>query len=1162
MVLSCTRHTSVVGDLPTGVVTFLLTDVVGSTELWDRAPDAMSAAVARHEKIVREAVAAEGGSVLKTKGEGDSTFSVFGRASDGLRAAYRLQQAMRSNPWSADARIRTRVAVHTGEAVEREGDYYGPAVNLVARLRSAAQGDHILVSTATVTIARRALPPGCDLVELGPLKLRGITNPEVAWALVAPDLDPIVRPGVGARRSRADGDRVSRREVDVHSLVREHLTNAEIASRLYISERTVESHVSSLLRKLGASDRRQLALHQPSTTWDAAATGDGPPRLELPAMLELLADPSTFVGREGERDLLRRQWQRANAGHTLLLMVSGEAGIGKSRLVSEFAAEIHAHGGRVLFGACYEDVDEPLAPFAQIMAGELAHLPEPELGRLDDREALARVSSEVARTLSMPREMARPGRSDVMERSEMYDAIERWLLATASTSAVLVVVEDLHWSTSSTRDLLRHLLRRSAHQRLLIVATTRDERPDLSEPLSQFLGELERLPAVTRLSLGGLDQRDIAALLQVSSPDAEAILAETGGNPLFVTYVAAAGHSGSLTALLARREALLDGEARALLDLAATFGVDFDAEWLAAGHGAPLLSVLESLERAEAAGLVVRLPGQRGRFGFVHALFRSHRYDGLPVRRRLELHASAAAALAACADNQDQLSELARHACLAVPISDARAAVDLAAQAALVAERAYAYEEAASHYQRGLEAARSIHPPDSRTSLDLTVGLAGALHRGGDAKGMPMLLEAAHRARHDGDTAALVRAATSLSHLGATSVYGQVDPEQVAVVEDALAALGTESSAMRAHLLVELAVQLGDSRVEQSVALADEAESIARAVDDAKVLGSVLLGARHVGRHPARLEQHLRRAIELEALGYRLRALVFTLAGLNAQTLLHLERGDLRTAFERGDRFLRVLDDRQLPFFQTTALVYQAGRAFLDGDLERAEELAMATVPFATSIRHPPTSWAAPTVSTLRRLQARDSELIAGLERRLGRGDETAIYRYVLPAVQARSGRTDDARHGLAELRSNGYELPKGYGWALAMSELAEAAELTDDQPTALHVLKESRAYSGRLVVSGPTVIRPVDQLLAQAALAAGDAPLAESYATRAVAASRDRHTPGFLARELVFLAEARRRTGVARGDLRALVDEAISIAEPIGLRAAQVDIERYELPG
>ena len=166
------------------------------------------------------------------------------------------------------------------------------------------------------------------------------------------------------RRPAPDGG-VSRREAEVLDLVVESRTNAEIAARLFISERTVESHVSSLLRKLDASDRRDLIRRararpapEPLGTGGAAAAGARAAGRSRPASS---AGPPNVT-------LLRDRWQLAVAGHTLLVVVAAEAGMGKSRLVAELAAEVHADGGRVLFGACYEDVEQPYGPFVQAIA--------------------------------------------------------------------------------------------------------------------------------------------------------------------------------------------------------------------------------------------------------------------------------------------------------------------------------------------------------------------------------------------------------------------------------------------------------------------------------------------------------------------------------------------------------------------------------------------------------------------------------------------------------------------------------------------------------------------------------------------------------------------------------------------------------------------------
>ena len=170
--------------LPSGVVTFLLTDIVESSALWDNAPGAMAAALERHDALIAEVVEAHGGSLLKAKLEGDATVSVFGRASDGAAAALAVHDAVASTTWPEGARPRLRMALHTGEAFERGGDYFGPALNRAARLRSLAGAGDVLLSQATTELVRDHLPAGALLRDLGHRDLRGLSRGENVYALV------------------------------------------------------------------------------------------------------------------------------------------------------------------------------------------------------------------------------------------------------------------------------------------------------------------------------------------------------------------------------------------------------------------------------------------------------------------------------------------------------------------------------------------------------------------------------------------------------------------------------------------------------------------------------------------------------------------------------------------------------------------------------------------------------------------------------------------------------------------------------------------------------------------------------------------------------------------------------------------------------------------
>jgi predicted ATPase/class 3 adenylate cyclase/DNA-binding SARP family transcriptional activator len=172
--------------LPGGVVTFLFTDIEGSTRLWDEQPDAMLDALARHDHIVREAIEGHRGQVVKSMGDG--MVAVFGGAADALGAAVAAQCAVSMEPWEVTEPLRVRMGLHTGEAQPRQGDYVGPALNRAERIMSAGHGGQVLCSAATEALVRDALPEAVGLDDLGEHRLRGLSRPETIFQVRHPDL--------------------------------------------------------------------------------------------------------------------------------------------------------------------------------------------------------------------------------------------------------------------------------------------------------------------------------------------------------------------------------------------------------------------------------------------------------------------------------------------------------------------------------------------------------------------------------------------------------------------------------------------------------------------------------------------------------------------------------------------------------------------------------------------------------------------------------------------------------------------------------------------------------------------------------------------------------------------------------------------------------------
>ena len=171
---------------PTGTITFLFSDIEGSTRKWERQPDAMRLALATHDRLLRGAFEARGGYVFKTVG--DAFCVAFDTAQDALSAALEAQRSLHATKWEGVEELKVRMAIHTGAAEYRDGDYFGQALNRVSRILSTAHGGQVLLSLPTQELVRDLLPEGVQLLHLGEHRLRDLARPEHIFQHVASGL--------------------------------------------------------------------------------------------------------------------------------------------------------------------------------------------------------------------------------------------------------------------------------------------------------------------------------------------------------------------------------------------------------------------------------------------------------------------------------------------------------------------------------------------------------------------------------------------------------------------------------------------------------------------------------------------------------------------------------------------------------------------------------------------------------------------------------------------------------------------------------------------------------------------------------------------------------------------------------------------------------------
>ncbi|MFH9424100.1 ATP-binding protein [Streptomyces sp. NPDC017529] len=473
---------------------------------------------------------------------------------------------------------------------------------------------------------------------------------------------------------------------------------------------------------------------------------------------------TTLIGREHSAGVLRSRLERARASHGGLVMVTGEAGIGKTSLVRGAVDEARERGGMlVVHGACWDADGTPgFWPWTQAVRSlrRGATAGEWEGAATAAGGALSVLLGEGA------------GTGDAV-RFELFDAVTTLLSVMSQSRPVAVVLEDLHWADAASLSLLEFTAQHAWFERLLVIGTYRDvevQRPD--HPLRPLLPRLAA--KATTITLTGLTPPQVEELVTRTvgtRPDAATtaeVCERTGGNPYFVEETARLWSTGQPVAAVApgvravvhRRLSLLGEPAVRLLGAAAVLGRRFERGTLARTAGSPEPLATSLLGEAAAAGLLE--PSAADAYVFTHDLVRETLYDGLTADRRRHLHAAAVRALrdTAGAGDRARPTDLARHAYFAGPDLDAGEAVDILVAAARHAVSRLASEEAVVHYRHALE---RLGTGDPRRHVLLALDLGAELQLLGEHERSWLVYEdAATLASGTGDAELVGRVALTL----------------------------------------------------------------------------------------------------------------------------------------------------------------------------------------------------------------------------------------------------------------------------------------------------------------------------------------------------------------------------------------------------------------
>jgi tetratricopeptide (TPR) repeat protein len=848
-----------------------------------------------------------------------------------------------------------------------------------------------------------------------------------------------------------------------------------------------------------------------------------------------------LVGRVTEIATVSEQLDLAIGGRGSLMVVSGEPGIGKTRLAEEAVALAKRRGFETAWSAAWErGPSQPFATWTELLPSVV------------DVNSLGLTGSELAELARILPQIGAPATTSDGEVAQIqtFEVVVRALETTAARRPLLLVVDDVQWVDAASRVLLEYVASKLHGLRLAIVTTYRDTEP------SEAVETIDRLARLSiRLPLRELDDSAAVRLATstvegIAEATAEVAAKRGGGNPFYIrelARLAAAGRldaSGldavpaSIRAVLERRLARLPQPTTELLERAAVVGGAFGLDVLAAVTGEDPAALLERLEPA----LVARLCREHDyeHFAFSHPLVRSTLVESIPATARMQLHLAIADAFERTPTLGPSAAGLAHHLVEAAPLVGLARAVPYDVEAGRAALARTAFGDAAFHFERALD---GVTAENVRERIDLLVSLGDSLRQGGERRrSRTAFTEAAELARSVGDIDTIGTAALGMTeaHMDAGIGMPVADHDAIALVEEALAKLPSGSVALRARLKARLSnlIRYWSDSGKRSAQLAAEAISLARQAGDGELERQVRVESRMPNAYG---EPLLEVVNEVQA---------FT-EGSNRPAQLHSRAmtAALKAVIESDLAGLHAAVDAmnivvgRFPSTRWLLLNNDGMLAHLHGDLGRAEAGALAILELPRSQRGPmATSMAAMILYYVRwdggRLAEIEGVMSHYAEERMAIPSTSSMHALLLAEI----GAHDRARPIVHHLTSDDARAVwNDINAPAALFNLAHAVAIIGDPEAAKPLYQRLLPFRGMgLFVGAPGIVPGnLDQALAVTAATAGDMEVAERHFASALDAAGRMQAPLWRARTKADHAAALAANGGDVATARRLAEEA-----------------------